>query len=171
MAIPKVAPIFDSAALWMDADGRSFYSYDGGNSFTVPFKNDTANQLWRFQPVDYYGKWSRVSQPAKSNFSTLNRIVSGTYAYGNGLGFALGGWRNKGTDASLSLDSVEVAGMVIYNTTSREWFNVSTTGYSTDGKSSRGSAQFVPQYGENGLLFVLGGDINELFDFVQLVSI
>ena len=109
-------------------------------------------------------------QPASSNFSTLSRVVDGLCGYGSGFGFSLGGRENSGTDLTLPSDSeIFTPGLVIYDTSSKEWFNVSSTGYSSSGTASRGAAQFVPQFGPRGILFVFGGDANEAGAYVSFV--
>lgn len=171
-SIYKAAQVYNSAALWPDASGNSFYSYDGGYSQTIAVTNLTTNALWRFDPTNDSGSWAQVLPPALSNFSDLDRVQSGTYGYGNGLGFSLGGWEGYVTDRSLSVGDPEAtSGLVIFNTWSNEWFNFSSTGYSSNGRASRGSAQFVPQFGKKGLLFILGGDANELGQYVPFVSV
>ncbi len=50
--------------------------------------------------------------------------------------------------------------MVIYNSTSQDWYNVSAVGYSEQGTSMYGVVQFVPSFGPAGLLFVLGGEVS-----------
>ena len=47
--------------------------------------------------------------------------------------------------------------MVVYNDTSQEWYNVSSTGFSYYGAAVGGAAQFVPSFGPAGLLLVFGG--------------
>ena len=54
---------------------------------------------------------------------------------------------------------VDTPGMVIYNFTSMEWFNVSATGYSSDGVAAAGAGHFVPGFAEAGLLFILAGQV------------
>jgi hypothetical protein len=55
------------------------------------------NALWAFQALGDSGEWSQVSIDASSNFSSLSRVTVGSYAYGNGLGFALGGTESYAT--------------------------------------------------------------------------
>ena len=58
----------------------------------------------------------------------------------------------------------------MFDSRSREWFNISSSGYSFSG-SARGAAHFVPGFGPEGLLFILGGVANNLDDLVPLDSI
>ena len=118
------------------------------------------NQLWQFAPSGNSGNWSQISPPASSNFTTLVRGVRAIYASGGGLGFALGGHQSKGTSTGLT-GFVPIPGMVMYNTTSQEWYNVSASGYSNSGVTLDGAAHFVPSFGPAGLLFVFGGTVSE----------
>jgi hypothetical protein len=170
-SIYKAAQIYDNAVLWPDASGKSFYSYDGGYSFSIPVVNRTTNDLVQFTPDGSSGSWSLVSNPASSNFSSLTRIEGGSYGYGNGLDFALGGRETEGTDGLLQPRAVLAPGLVIYDSSSNIWLNLSSTGYSSTGFASRGSLQFVSQFGTKGLLFAIGGDANVPDEYVPLVSI
>lgn len=170
-SIYKAAQIYNDAALWPDASGRSFYSYDGGYSFSIPVVNRTTNGLARFTPDGSSGSWSLVSNPASSNFSSLTRVMGASYGYGNGLGFALGGRETTGTNSLLAPMAVLAPGLVIYDSSSNNWFNLSSTGYSSTGFASRGSLQFLPQFGTKGLLLSVGGDANVPDEYVPLVSI
>ena len=66
----------------------------------------------------------------------------------------------RGTDSAWGAGSMDIPGLVIFDTNSQEWFNVSSTGYSWSGTSVSGAADFVPSFGAKGLLFVLGGAAN-----------
>jgi hypothetical protein len=137
------------------------------------------NALWAFQPSGNSGEWSQISIDASSNFSSLSRITAGSYAYGNGLGFALGGTESYATyhydyddvhDFSLvpgklslpgapcpQITADSQLGLVINNFTSREWFNLSSSSYSYYGLANNGMAHFVPSFGPNGLFMTFGG--------------
>lgn len=157
--IPKTTRAFQSGALWANASGQVFYSYDGG----ISLANDQApsvpaNELLACTSG---GLWTRAV--TTGNFSTLRRIQEGTYASGNGLGFALGGYRSPATIQSgeslpegLPYDKDYQAGMVVYNTSSQVWYNVSAGGY-YNGKTANGAAHFVPNFGPAGLLLAFGG--------------
>lgn len=144
-----------SQVLWNDPSDSSFYAYDGGLSYAIALGDPPPNQLWQFKPAGSSGAWSQIGQSASSNFTSLSRVQSQIYASGGGLGFALGGLQNPATGNPQG--TVDTPGMVIYNFTSREWFNVSTTGYSYNGIAMDGAGIFVPSFGPAGLFFVLAG--------------
>lgn len=154
-ATDSKAPTLMSQALWNDPGDSSFYAYDGGLSYAIALGSPPPNQLWQFQPSGSSGAWSQVEQPASSNFTSLRRVQAEIYASGGGLGFALGGLQNPATGNAQG--TVDTPGMVIYNFTSMQWFNVSTTGYSFNGIAMDGAGLFVPTFGQAGLLFVLAG--------------
>lgn len=109
--------------------------------------------MWQFTPDGSSGSWSPASILHSHQFEALSRTRQSIYGYGNGLGFALGGLEGASIDPD---ESWAVPGMVVYNTTSQEWHNVSSQ-YTESGFATNGAAHFVPSFGPEGLLFVLGG--------------
>ena len=94
---------------------------------------------------------------ASSNFSTLSCATAGLYASGGGLGYAFGGLESAGTNSQE--ENFNLTGMVLYNLTSKEWLNISATGYSYSKTTNSSATQFVPSFGPAGLLLDLGGSI------------
>ena len=162
-SIHSEAPALVSQALWVDTAGTSFYAFDGGVSYSLPpyeLPPPPPNELWKFTPSGSSGGWSLVNPLASSNFTRLIRGYGGIYASSAGLGFALGGYESIGTSNSISSGSeFPIPGMVIYNFTSQNWYNLSALGYSDGGVAAHGAAQFVPSFGPSGLLFVFGGSV------------
>ena len=165
---PKNAPIVNNEALWLDADNTTIYQYNGGiSNAPVDWLEDAEtpqNSLSQFNPKS--DSWSASYISPSSIFSSLARVTSSINAYGNGLGFALGGIQSYSTNTALfpsddlTLNTL-VPGMVIYDIKSSNWYNVSTTDYTNTGFTLAGAAQFVPSFGPNGLLFVFGGQYGE----------
>ena len=168
------APSLYNSALWADADSEAFYSYNGGNLGTTSYKvqgDPPPNSFWRFTPSGASGSWSEVVADTSPNFSTLTRSVDGYYASGGGLGFALGGYVGAATEAGLprDFDGYEIPGMVIYNTTSSQWYNVTSPG--SNDVAAYGAAHYVPIFGPAGILMTFGGfqgDSAASFDWVLL---
>ena len=157
------APALVAQALWVGTAGTSFYAFDGGISYSLlPYERppQPPNELWQFTPSGSSGHWSLVVPPASSNFTGLIRGYQGIYMSGAGLGFALGGIESVGTTNAINSGSnFSIPGMVMYNITSQNWYNLSALGYSDGGVAANGVAQFVPSFGPAGLLFVLGGSV------------
>ena len=170
------APALISQALWVDSSGTSFYAFDGGISYSIPLSEQPPpppNELWQFTPSGNSGSWSLVGPPASSNFTTLIRGYKGLYTSDAGFGFALGGLESAATNSAVEFGpKFPIPGMVMYNITSEEWYNVSASGYSYDGVAFEGAAQFVPSFGPAGLLFVFGGSVaNNILPGTDTVSI
>ena len=78
--------------------GEVFYAYNGGWSLQAADNTtDYSNQLWQFSPSGSVGAWSLVSPSSDSGFSSLSRVMFGSYAYGDGAGYALGGASSSAT--------------------------------------------------------------------------
>ena len=75
------------------------------------------------------------------------------------MGFALGGIQNAATNPDIQSQTYDTSGMVMYNFTSQDWYNISASGYSLNGYAQHGAAHFVPSFGPSGLVLVLGGYI------------
>jgi hypothetical protein len=97
MQIAKQAPVLGNEALWLAPDGSSFYAYGGGVTQSLLSWTEVeppANALWQFEPSrseSGSGEWVEVPIAPSSNFSALARVRAANTAYGDGLGFALGG--------------------------------------------------------------------------------
>ena len=177
------APGLVGQALWVDPSGTLFYAYDGGGSSSANVPRSERpppppNELWQFNPSGKSGNWSLVAPPASSNFTSLIRGYNGIYTSGAGLGFASGGVENSETNDAIEMfggSSFLILGMVMYNITSGDWYNVSASGYSYGGVAADGVAQFVPSFGPAGLLFIFGGSVgsiaNEVLPGTDSVSI
>ncbi|QIX01373.1 hypothetical protein AMS68_006890 [Peltaster fructicola] len=144
---------FSSGTLWLNASGDSFYQFDGGVSLTQgPYNVAPPSQLWSYALNSQSSRWTNATTP---DVVKLKRIQSGTYASGGGLGFALGGWQSYDTDQSVGLGDHYVGGMVVFNSTSQTFTNVSSFGDYT--YSSSGAGHFVSSYGPAGIFMPFGG--------------
>jgi hypothetical protein len=164
-------PVVNQGIVWLDVSEKSFYAYDGYTSeSTGVIAQPGPNALWQFLPNGAGGGiWTSVAAPSNTNFSQLSRCFAPAYASGEGLGFALGGVQDGQTIAGYT--EAYPTGLVIYNTSSETWLNISALGYSSDGTSARAAAHFVPSFGPNGLLFVLGGQVGYSATYVSTSSV
>lgn len=124
---------------------------------------DLRNTVERYTPS--YEGWSTYAQSNDANFSDLSRAIESYYASGNGLYFASGG-RMRGpphdvTDWYLE-GEINAPGLVMYNESSQDWYNISTEGFSSTRYAYGGAAHFVTEYGPEGLLLLFGGYVNGL---------
>jgi hypothetical protein len=139
-----------------------FYQYDGGQSQGIPNSAWIAppNQLWQFVPSENgtSGQWSQLPIQT-SSFAPLSRVDGATFGSGDGQGYALGGFEDVSTDEDFAQDEAVFSppGMVIFDTKSKQWTNSSLSAVSPLGTAQAGATQYVPSYGPEGLLLMIGG--------------
>jgi len=159
--ILKKSPPLNSGALWLDAGGKHFYSYDGQASLAFGqwyTPTETQNQFWQFNPDGNSGHWTRAPV-SSSAFNSLVEIVWGYYASGNGLGFAMGGFLNYATSNKYdTYAGLPLPGIVTFNSSSGEWTNSSSDAFPYGPLVDAGAAHFATPYGPEGVLIVLGGN-------------
>ena len=162
-AIEKAAPVLRGPALWVDIDQKTFYAYGGTSGGPGADYDPPPNELWRFTPSGNSGSWSEVSlAPESENFTNLVRTVGSGATSGRGLGFSLGGIESLPTSVYNQLGDLPVPGMVVYNTSSQLWYNVSALDQSTTqstGLYYHGATHFVPSFGPEGLMFAIAGSV------------
>ncbi|KAL6721484.1 hypothetical protein ACLMJK_000588 [Lecanora helva] len=167
-SIIRPQPALASQTLWVDPSETFLYAYGGGishfypqsSTLAYPFNNTPPiNQILKLVPSGDSGTWSQLDSPSTSNFSTLVRSRAAITASGGELGFALGGVMSASTTSSIPSSWVPVPGLVMYNMTSQEWYNISDIDYAYVGGAADGAAHFVPSFGYNGLLFIFGGTV------------
>ena len=62
-------------------------------------------------------------------------------------------------------------GLVTYDTTSKQWYNLSSSAYPPTSRVIDGVGQFVPQFGPQGLIFFLGGNDDPLVSGGNLIEV
>jgi hypothetical protein len=141
----------------------SFYAYNGG---AQGFDSIPANAVWQFTPSGNSGTWSSPGVSASSNFSALLRVMEAASAFGDGIGYALGGAQNshttdgppyineKGAGTNVYTPS---GGMVTYNMSTGLWSNITSAQFTQTGSFLDGRLEYIPGYGATGLLVPLGG--------------
>lgn len=142
-------------SLWEGGDGKSFYAF-GGSPSHAPYANSSvpSTSFWQFSN----GAWRSVDEDANS-FPSATRPASGLAASGNGVGYMLGGFDSL--VQGLSQGYVPLPGIVSYNMTSGAWSNESALGFSYDSTAFSGAMKFLPNFGSNGLLVAMGGEISK----------
>ena len=150
-------------AIWNDPNGDAFYII-GGRALYGSRKDELVKDgIWRFS-VDGQGggTWAKEQSSNLDVFQTINLTDGPTFAstYGpsGGIGIAIGGWYDDQTDPNKYNESGWSNTMITYNMNTKI---VSTSDMSKvvppAGYLSLGSAEFVPQFGPNGLVFLMGG--------------
>lgn len=167
-------PLLNTANLWKDPSNSSFYLYNGEMSHKSNGVPPPVNQLWRFTVSGNSGTWSSpgVSPAAASDFAALLRVTRAASAFGNGVGYALGGyqyWRTSTAapfykDGGIDRIGMPVAGMVAFDMASRSWSNATNASFIESGSFINGGLQYLAGYGADGLLVPLGGQTSVATD-------
>jgi hypothetical protein len=141
----------------------SFYAYNGGAQGYDPIP---ANGLWQFTPSGNSGTWSSPGVSASSNFSALLRVMEAASAFGDGIGYALGGAQNSHTTdgppyynekGAGTYVYTPLSGMVTYDMATGSWSNITSAKFTQTGSFLEGKLEYLPGYGAAGLLVPLGG--------------
>lgn len=153
---PEEFPGLIYGTLWTSAEGGQFYSLNGGlhdNYKAGVYSTVWQNlHMWEFTPYsDGTGEWNEIAPSPQSNVTELIPTTGSFSTSYHGLGFAVGGWRYGDM----------LPGLIMYNDSTQQWWNLSTTAYSADGSLGDGAAHFVPDFGPGGLLFIFGGSVTE----------
>jgi hypothetical protein len=143
-----------SPVLWYDSVSNTVYSYGGWPYATSPVK------VWGFKPgTDGSLDWSvKYLQGDGSSFSDLTRASTGLTAVSDKAFYYMGGYGTRETDPRFSNLPANyrfaMTGLTTFDFGDSTWKNSSTGGQYRLG----GRGQFVPLFGEEGVLLFFGGD-------------
>jgi hypothetical protein len=116
----------------------------------------TDNELWKFTPDGNGGGTWSTEAPANSElFDRLHQSEFGAFTNTNDTGFYIGGVASGWTEHYRASTQV-VPGMVAFNMKTKTWHN-GTSSFSPFETITSASAHYVPNFGPNGLVMVLGG--------------
>lgn len=145
-----------SGGLFVDTGGNgAFYTYGGIHAavYSPPSRED----LWKFR-ADGNGSGTWITEtPSNANFfNDMIRTSLGAWTSTPDAGFWIGGISDARSTRE-EADRGPISGILSYNFTNNEWRNDSSAGLSPDGTLTGASATFVPSFGANGLIVLLGG--------------
>ncbi|KAK8003967.1 carbohydrate esterase family 5 protein [Apiospora arundinis] len=157
--IPKNAPVFDEAALWVDEAQNAMYMWGGQGPWGNLTKDKT---LWGFDAGSQ--QWSKKTPSNVDVFMNLVRTSLAAHTTCRGTGFYLGGFVSSWTDPTAKPgggNNFPAPGMLTYDMASGGWANQSTAALNTYGNIVSGSLSCLPTFGTDnkGLVMVLGGEI------------
>ncbi|KAI9760361.1 MAG: hypothetical protein M1840_002554 [Geoglossum simile] len=136
-------------AVWYDPVDGSVFSWGG---FT--YSNANSKTMWAFRPDGRGGAVWEQRYSSNSSFWTHFTSPGGSLAATTPLGFySLGGALIKNNSPNFAMP-----GLVVYDFREKTWSNLSAAAYASCGCAVLGQAQFVPRFGQDGLLTMLGGD-------------
>lgn len=140
--------------IWTDHAAGNFYLWGGS---WLRGKLMTENALWKFTPDgEGGGTWARESPKNAALFDNLEQPEFVAFANSNDTGFAIGGLSSHATKLNGHIQAIP--GMVTFNMETKLWRN-GTTDFSPIqvDTPAGGSAHYVPNFGPNGLVMLLGG--------------
>lgn len=150
-------PTKNFANLWTDANNTSFCIWGGWAPFGL---NNTIAKLYRFTDsapgTIGAGRWTEIPAANPIIYNELVGTAYGAFTSAHGVGYLLGGDETPWT-APGRMTTSAVPGLLTYDMTSETWANSSTDVAAFGSRAGHGAAQFVPTFGPNGLIFVMGG--------------
>lgn len=156
--------------LWWSKRDNSIYCFGGERSFAadVVGRVTPQNSVWKFVPNDQGGgEWQAALGPTSDlPFpSNMTRPASGASAASPQNGYYLGGFASFGTDPKVNLPlnvNQPLPGLLSFDFETLTWSNTSDGGFVAssaliDARVPSGAMQFVPAFGVDGVLLVMGG--------------
>ncbi|KAK4462312.1 hypothetical protein QBC42DRAFT_176379, partial [Cladorrhinum samala] len=153
-SIPKTAPIKANQILWTDVPGNAFYTF-GGQSWNGINMTDT--EVWKFQADGSgAGQWSIVTASNQEVFKGLRQSEHASVAFTNDTGFAIGGLATGWTEKDRSVTQA-LPGIVSLSFRNSAFKNETVPAGSPFETLVGGQARWIPGFGPNGLIVILGG--------------
>ena len=153
--------------MWYDSSANTYYQYGGEiiDAYLAPI-SDPALSVWAFQPDgEGGGSWSDAIPSTDSTWKQLTRADRGqwTQRYDGTAGYYLSGLVSQWTDVAYSNISftqpLPIPGLLEFDTQKQTFQNKSSLPYGGDGYLIQGAMEFVPIFGDEGILVIFGGSV------------
>lgn len=144
--------------LWWDMRSKSIYSYGGGTTVAGDEGTNTVDPLsvWAFLPDN--NTWTERYGPNDDMWDTMTRATRCASAYTPKSGYCLGGYSGAWSTPVDAPDfDMPISGMVELDFETSTWSNVSSVGSSQNGWTISQQMEYVPSYGQEGILIAMGG--------------
>lgn len=148
------APTMMRQAILKDNSSGIFYIWGGFISYSNPLPSA---QLWRFNPDNQGGgSWNTEIKPGHSTFLDFERSQGGVFVSTPESGFYFGGYSQATSDPT---PAGPVPGFLEFNyaNQTQAWTNHTDAPYSPYGTMAGGAAQYIPTFGDNGLVMLFSG--------------
>ncbi|KAK1460310.1 kelch repeat protein [Colletotrichum melonis] len=166
--IPKEPYGMDRQALWERADNDSFYIWGGHTANTLYLKDESLSTgSWKFQADGTGGgQWLKETPDNPTEFTELVRSEDGAFASTPHGGFWFGGWAGTRTKVYMTNGEADLApagatpGMIVNDWNTKLWSNEMTAfraAFPPYGTVRGARALYVPDFGPNGIIVLLGG--------------
>ncbi|OHW93117.1 kelch repeat protein [Colletotrichum incanum] len=145
-------------ALWRNEATNTLWVWGGHSPNGAP-REDPAS--WKFEADGKGGgEWSKETPANPTFFTDLKRSEEGAFVSTPDAGFWFGGGASGWTNPNPIPQAVP--GIVTYNMTTKSWANETSNAFSENGTVNGGSAIYIPTFGPNGLITVMGGSTSAL---------
>lgn len=161
--IPKSSPSHVLQAQFTDPNSDTFYIWGGYNLNSTESARERPSDFWKFT-ADGSGGGAWTNEVQRSNvFQGFERVQAGAHVTTADSGFYFGG---AATAPSNEDAHSPVPGYVRFNFTADDldWRNVTDAPYSEKGTLYGATATWIPTFGPNGLIMLLGGQSNGIGD-------
>ncbi|KAH0558554.1 hypothetical protein GP486_004787, partial [Trichoglossum hirsutum] len=151
--------------LWYNPTADMVYSYGGW-----PYYAGMDGSVWGFKPDGKGGApWERVNPPPQASGSGLLGTFGSQFASSSDAFYSLGGVTLFPSQSPF----LSLPGLIISDFQKNSWSNESSLAYSSNGYGVLGEAQFVPIFGKEGVVVVLGGSLpsNQTFGYEEGVDL
>ncbi|KXH67996.1 kelch repeat protein [Colletotrichum salicis] len=166
--IPKEPYGMDRQALWERTDDDSFYIWGGHTADTLYLKDESLSTgSWKFQADGLGGgQWTKETPVNPTEFTELVRSEDGAFASTPHGGFWFGGWAGTRPKVHATNGDADLAparatpGMVVYDWNNNQWSNETVArrnAFPPYGTVRGARALYVPDFGPNGIIVLLGG--------------
>ena len=147
-----VPNLVQSEGIWVDEDAGVLYTGFAGRHSTFGDDASQPRGWWSFKPDNSgSGTWTNLN-------STEVRPYSPLVASGGGAGYMLGGFAVNASAPDPRTYSWSISGLVTYNFTTNTLSNTTVGDGYTGGVNQMGGMLYVPNFGDDGILLVVGGD-------------
>ncbi|KAK4160600.1 kelch repeat-containing protein [Cladorrhinum sp. PSN259] len=158
---PQEIPVKSRGYMWTDTAKQEFYTWGGYWPYTYKKSDYDYVPMFNFKADGKGGgTWSIVEMADPNMLKSLRPTEMGAPVQVNNTAFLIGGQWNNLTDKRVPTGpSRSVPGLMTWDFQTRKIQNSTSPDFSPFGSETRigGSALYVPSFGPNGIVFVMGG--------------
>jgi hypothetical protein len=149
---PSDMPETNTHALLVDAKSEAMYIWGGEMSYSQ--KPPNPPKLWKFSAKD--GSWGEEKPASVDTFESIERTEYPAFASAPNSGYIFGG-RVMETSEGEDVQPHNPSQFLSFDFETKAWEKHTNAPYSVDGTLWGGQAIYFPEYGPNGLIFIIGG--------------
>lgn len=157
MAHNKPAPKLGRQALWQRQKDDIFYVWGGRTVEKLNIDAIEKDTIWRFHAnPDGTGEWTNEVPNPSDDFDEMSLPQRAASVTVGDKGFSFGGDVIDDSDPDATVELLPVKGMIVFDMESRTFSNESMP-VSPYESLVGATAEYIPTFGPNGLVMLLGG--------------